>query len=120
VSDWIAVLGTLAGTIVGSASTYINQRFQARQAARTQLEDARRATYADFLTQTHNIYLAIRAIRQEHKDQGDEAVYDINYNQLCLVKLSQHSTGCDTAASGQVSDLPDDFARALPRRGCAG
>jgi hypothetical protein len=57
VSDWIAVLGTLAGTIVGSASTYINQRFQARQAARTQLEDARRATYADFLTQTHNIYL---------------------------------------------------------------
>lgn len=61
----IAVLGTLAGTIVGSAATFVTQRSQYRREAEERLRDARRLVYIRYLELSHDVYMEIRRLASE-------------------------------------------------------
>jgi hypothetical protein len=61
----VAVLGTLAGTIVGSTATCVSQRAQYRRESDERLRDARRLTYVRYLGLSHDVFVEIRRLASE-------------------------------------------------------
>jgi len=76
-SDVIAVVGTLAGTVVGSMGTlltqWLNQQHQDRQA----LTEMRRTCYAQFLGQLASLYGQTRVSYNELIESGELAVTEL-------------------------------------------
>ncbi|WP_207081530.1 hypothetical protein [Nocardioides sp. S5] len=63
-SDWVVVLGTLSGTVLGAGTTYLSQRTQDRRRATEVLRTDRRRIYTEFLSSMHGLFLEVRMARQ--------------------------------------------------------
>ncbi len=81
-SEWVSVVGTLLGTVVGSSATLVMQRSQAKSRAEERVYDSRRAAYGEFMAGTHGLFLQIRERRLAVAGAGEGADLEKSLRQI--------------------------------------
>lgn len=71
-SDYLPVVGTLAGTILGAITGYAGQWAQGRRDDRRKIVEMRRGLYVAFLGVSHELFESTRRCYRDHPIDGDD------------------------------------------------
>ncbi|WP_159843073.1 hypothetical protein [Nocardia sp. CY41] len=111
--EWVAVVGTLGGAVLGAGSTMLVETIRARRERSVRLEDTRRQAYVKYLTaltQTDNAMQALAIGRSSPLDRAEAtAAFRSNHLVAAIYELELFApkSVCDNAwlAYGRLKDI---------------